>query len=121
MSKPNGRSSGWCSAEIASGGCGIRFSARVRRRETLRIEFHSRQGLSLSTALAEQVDVGFPRQHKLEKADALVLAGHADAQQDEVVIEARFRDLAIGVLPIVGELLHGVLGVVVVPWNRVVI
>ena len=63
-----------------------------------------------------------PREEELEEADAAVLAGLVDAQQDEVVGEPFLSHLAIGDLAVVGERLDRVLGVVVVPghavWSR---
>ena len=58
---------------------------------------------------------------EVEEVNALVLAGLVDAQNDQIVAKGGFGEPPISELPVLGEALDGVLGVVVVPRDTVVI
>ena len=64
--------------------------------DTLRVDFEAGPPLLPSPSLAERLDILLLREQELEEADAAVLAGLVDAQQDEVVGEPPLPHLAVG-------------------------
>jgi hypothetical protein len=96
------------------------FSARTFHCHSFGITFDLWQ-LSPSSPLAEAVDVRLPREKKLQKTHALILASLADTQQHQILLQPGFRHEVIGDLPVIGKSLDGMFGIIVVPGNAVVV
>src|SRR5262249_17453007 len=98
----------------------IAGSAVVRPGEALRVGLKVCRTPFLSPPLAESNDIGLSREQEFKEADAAVLAGLVDAQQDEVVREGVLPHPAVGDPAVVSERLDRVLGVVV-PRDAIVV
>ncbi len=61
------------------------------------------------------IDVRLLREEELEETHLLVLTGQVDTQQHQILAQAGFGECAVGHLTVIGEPLHSVFRVVVVP------
>lgn len=71
--------------------------------------------------LSKRLDVLIPRPQEVDEIQSLVLARLADAQEKQVIVECILSQTALYRLPQTSESLDGMFGMVVVPWNAIVV
>src|SRR5262245_32699336 len=74
---------------------------------------------SLHSADRKVVDVLGTRKQKIKKIDVFTFASLAEAQQDKKIVKTFFRGVPLNHAAKHGKCFHGMLCIVVVPWDTI--
>ena len=92
----------------------------MRREETLGIHLDQRP-LPRAFPFNEHVDVLLAGEKEFQETDPFVPTRLAEAKKHQVILQALLFQTAAPVLPVIGEALDGILGIIVVPRHPVVL